>query len=141
MPLEGEHSAGQVAPDPTKMEAVLAVDQEDIEFIQVDQPAELLLNQIPCKLFSSRVAIVTPTEMQSTPHSLSSRYGGAIVTESGPNGQEKPASTLYLVKVPINNPGNSIVAGSTGQAKIRVGSKTVGQQLWRLAQSTFQFEL
>ena len=132
---------GQVIPDPRKMEAVLAVDQADVEFIKKEQPVELLVNQVPCEIFHSEIKLVTPNEMQDTPRALSSKHGGDIVTETARSGREVPTSTKFLVKVNLENEEQLVVPGSTGVAKIRAGSQTVGRRIWRLASRTFQFEL
>jgi len=79
--------------------------------------------------------------MKSTPKSLSSKYGGDIVTVTDENGVDSPQSTKYLVNVPLQNPDELILPGSSGVAKIRTGSQTVGQRIWRLIRRTFQFEL
>ena len=132
---------GQIVPDPKKMEAVLAVDQADVEFIKKEQPVELLVNLVPCEIFHSAIKLVTPNEMRDTPRALSSKYGGDIVTETARSGMEVPTSTKFLVKVDLENEDELVVPGSTGVAKIRAGSQTVGRRIWRLASRTFQFEL
>jgi len=131
----------QVIPDPKKLEAVLAVDQADVEFIEKQQVVELLVNQVPCETFESEIKLVTPNEMRDTPRALSSKHGGDIVTTTDRSGMEIPTSTKFLVKVDLENKDELIVPGSTGVAKIRAGSQTVGSRIWRLASRTFQFEL
>ncbi|MFK7770429.1 MAG: site-2 protease family protein [Mariniblastus sp.] len=132
---------GQVVEDMTKLEAVLAIDQSDIEFVRPDQPVEMLVRQVPLKVFESVTQQISPTEMKSTPKSLSSQYGGDIVTTRGKEGEDVPQSTKYLVNVALANPNLILLPGSTGVAKIRTGTQTIGQRVWRLASQTFQFEL
>ena len=125
----------------SQLEAVLAIDQSDIEFVRSSQPVKLLVRQIPLKVFESTTDRISPSEMKSTPKSLSSKYGGDIVTVTDENGVDLPQSTKYLVNVPLQNPDKLILPGSSGVAKIRTGSQTVGQRIWRLISRTFQFEL
>lgn len=132
---------GQVIPDPKKLEAVLAIDQADVEFIRKEQPVELLVNQVPCEVFESNIRLVTPNEMRNTPRALSSKHGGPIVTTTARDGSEIPTSTKFLVKVDLTSQDGLVVPGSTGTAKIKAGSQTVGQRIWRLARRTFQFDL
>ena len=132
---------GQVVEDTSQLEAVLAIDQSDIEFVRSSQPVELLVRQIPLKVFESTTDRISPSEMKSTPKSLSSKYGGDIVTITNENGVDLPQSTKYLVNVPLQNVDELILPGSSGVAKIRTGSQTVGQRIWRLISRTFQFEL
>ena len=132
---------GQVIDDMTQLEAVLAIDQSDIEFVRPSQKVELLIHQIPLKIFESETETISPSEMKSTPKSLSSKHGGDIVTITNRSGDDVPESTKYLVNVTLENPDQLILPGSSGKAKIRTGSQTVGQRIWRLISRTFQFEL
>lgn len=132
---------GQVVDNMTQLEAVLAIDQSDIEFVRPSQKVELLIRQIPLKIFESETETISPTEMKSTPKSLSSKYGGDIVTVTNQSGDDIPQSTKYLVNVTLENPDELILPGSSGNAKIRTGSQTVGQRVWRLIRRTFQFDL
>ena len=139
--LQQSTFVGQVISDMTKLEAVLAIDQSDIEFVHPDQDVEMLIRQLPLQIFQSVTEQISPSEMKSTPKSLSSQYGGDIVTTKGEDGSDVPQSTKYRVNVALANPDALILPGSTGVAKIRTGSQTVGQRIWRLLSRTFQFEL
>jgi len=139
--LDQQTLVGQIVPDMKRMEAVLAIDQADIEFVRRDQPVEMLIHQIPGTTTHSITASISPSKMKSVPKSLSSRFGGDIVSTTDADGNDVPQSTKYLVTVPLPNPDQLIVPNSTGVAKIRAGSQTIGQRLWRLLQRTFQFEL
>jgi putative peptide zinc metalloprotease protein len=63
------------------------------------------------------------------------------VTTKGEDGSDVPQSTKYRVNVAFLNPDEIVFPGSTGVAKIRTGSQTIGQRIWRLLSRTFQFEL
>ena len=139
--LQESTFVGQVLGNIEQLEAVLAIDQSDIEFVKPSQRVELLIRQVPLKVFESETETISPSEMKSTPKSLSSKYGGDIVTTTNQSGDDVPQSTKYLVNVNLDNPDGLILPGSSGKAKIRTGSQTVGQRIWRLFSHTFQFEL
>ena len=139
--LESGTFVGQIVPEWEKMEAVLVVDQSAIEFIHHHQKVELCLNQIPGTIFHSVTERISPSELVELPRSLSGKHGGSIVAESDSEGRLIPVSTKYQVSVPLANPERSILPGSTGRAKVRVGSRTIGQRIMRLLNETFQFEL
>ena len=78
--------------------------------------------------------------------------GGQLFLLSGDSGREFDGllfelvgfgadQSKFLVKVDLENEDELVVPGSTGVAKIRAGSQTVGRRIWRLASRTFQFEL
>ena len=81
--------------------------------------------------------------MTVVPRSLSSRYGGGLVTKQNAEGDDEPLSTTYMVNVSVDLASSDafVFPGSTGVAKIRTGSQTVGTRIWRLFCQTFQFEL
>jgi putative peptide zinc metalloprotease protein len=139
--LEQQTLVGQIVPDMSRMEAVLAIDQADIEFVRPDQSVEILIHQIPCEIHESKTDMISPSKMKTVPPALSSQNGGDIVATPDGSGNDVPQSTKYLVNVPLANPELMIVPGSTGLAKIHTGSQTVGQRIWRLISRTFQFEL
>jgi len=132
---------GKVVADPGKMEAILAIDQSEIEFVQSDQSVEMLVHQLPAVLHHSVTREISPTKMLAVPKQLSSRHGGDLLTRTNSEGKDVPESTTYLVSVPLENPDHKIAPGSTGVAKIRVGSQTIGRRLYRWLGRTFQFEL
>ena len=60
------------------MEAIIAIDQGDIEFVRADQQVALFVNQLPNEPFESRTTALAPIRMQHVPKSLSSRFGGPL---------------------------------------------------------------
>jgi putative peptide zinc metalloprotease protein len=139
--LDQQTFVGQIVPDMTALEAVLAIDQSDIEFVRADQPVEMLIHQLPAKTHHSVTQRIAPSKMKSVPKALSSRFGGDIVSTTDAEGADVPQSTKFLVSVPLDNSDQIIVPNSTGVAKIRAGSQTLGQRIWRWVNHTFQFEL
>jgi len=139
--LEQKTLVGRIVPDPSKMEAILAIDQADVEFVRADQTVSLRVNQLPGERFSSLTPGPTPTRMEQLPRSLSSRYGGPMIGRLDSNGREIPESTCYLLSVPLDIHSETVLDGATGQARIRTGTQSMGQRLWRVVCQTFRFEL
>ncbi len=131
----------QLAPTERKLEATLAIDQSDIEYIKSGQPVKLWFRQLPGTIVKSTIDTISPQEMQFVPKALAGKYGGTIVTTTDANGLDKPQSTIYQVRVPLDDFDRPILAGATGVAKIRAGHLTVGQRIWRFICHTFRFEL
>jgi putative peptide zinc metalloprotease protein len=123
-----------------KSEAILAIDQTDIEFIRSGQAVEYLIKQHPQQTFHSNIEKISPVEMKNVPRALASRFGGGLVTSQSEQGKEKPVSTTYRVSVPIET-DVEVLPGATGVAKIRAGNRTIGQRLLRVACETFRFHL
>ena len=149
-PLEGKNMGawiepqtviGQIVPRLDQFDAVLAIDQKEIDFVQLNQAVELHLNQFPLTPFKSAIKNLSPVKMVETPAALSSKHGGELLSITSSQGNDVPASTTYRVSVPLVVDEQPILSGGTGTAKIRVGSQTVGQRVWRLLCHTFHFDL
>lgn len=139
--LESQTLIGQIIPDESRLEAVLAIDQADIEFIQPNQRVRIWSRQLPGHCFEASTAQISPTKMRSAPRQLSTRAGGDLQTTPNRDGQEQPLNATYQVTVPFDHEGTKILSGATGVAKVRVGTQTLGQRLWRILCQTFRFEL
>jgi putative peptide zinc metalloprotease protein len=139
--FEPQTIVGKIVADHSKMQAVLAVDQGDIEFVIPDQPVKLWIRQVPGVIFFSETETVSAETMEDIPPSLSTRFGGDIVATADAAGRERPQSTIYQVSADLTVPDQSLLSGATGIAKIRVGSQTLAQRLWRAFMKTFRFEL
>lgn len=141
--MDRQTVVGQIVPDMKKLNAVLAIDQSEIEFIRSDQQVKLVSWQDQTKILESKTEQISPVKMKIVPRSLSSRFGGGLVTKQNADGDDEPLSTTYMVNVSVELEKDEAVVfpGSTGVARIRTGSQTVGARLWRLVCQTFQFEL
>ena len=131
----------RIVPDPENLEAVLTVDQSDIEYVQSGQDVDLFPYAVPWKTVPAETQSIASTKMKSVPKSLSSQFGGDLVTTKDDDGVNVPHSATFQISVPFKNDDGLIVDGCTGKAKIRAGSQTIGQRIWRLAQKTFRFDL
>ena len=127
--------------DPHRLEAMLAIDQSDIDFIQPGQPVELFLTQRPGRPIRSRIEHLAADDLQTTPPSLSSKHGGDLATRTDPSGHERPLHTTYLASVEFDDPAATLLPHTTGQAKIHAGYQTIATRVWRYLCQTFRFEL
>ena len=139
--LEQGTIVGRIVPDSKKLEAVLAVDQSEIEFVRNGQSVQLFPVAIPGSIVESNVQEISTSKMKAVPKGLSSRFGGDLVATRDDQGNDVPQSTTYQVSVPFELDTELLSDGCTGKAKIRAGSQTVGQRLVRLIQQTFRFDL
>jgi len=127
--------------EPHQLEAQLVIDQADVEFVRPGQAVEILLEQLPGRRFAGEIEEIARQELKIAPRQLSGKAGGRLATESDSSGRERPLSASYQARVPLDDADGLIRAGLRGRARIRVGSQTWGQWLWRYATQTFHFEL
>ncbi len=139
--LESQTLVGTVVGDPQSMQCVLAIDQSQIEFLEPGQQVEVWIRQLPNHTFQTTIDQVSRVKLETIPQALASQHGGDIVAEPTVDQQQRPASPTYAASGIIASPELPLVVGATGVAKIRVGSRTLGQRIWRSLMQTFRFEL
>ncbi|GAB5402442.1 MAG: hemolysin D [Aureliella sp.] len=127
--------------DPNLMEAVLVVDQHDIDLVNVDMDADIKIDSARLETFSGKIEKISEMEMRVSPENLSLQSGGRLDTEVDASGQLRPISTSYQARVPLENVDVALRSGYRGQAKIYVGWKSLGWRIYRFCTRTFKFEL
>jgi len=131
----------QVVPDFQNWEAILLVDQNDVEFAKVDQDVKVWLSGIPSEIFQLKVQEVAVDPVDTVPDFLAGQNGGSIDASKTASGGWRPASAKFQVKVALKKGELDFIKDNTGVARIHVGYKTAGQQIWRFLEHTFRFEL
>jgi putative peptide zinc metalloprotease protein len=126
---------------PHELEAVMLVDQSEMEFVTKGQPVDIRLDAFPWRTLRGTIDTIAETSVLTAPERLSVKAGGQVPTETDPSGRERPISTHYEVSTHVDDGHGLMTPGMRGSARIRVGSRTVGQWLLRLLWQTFNFKL
>ncbi|NDC53985.1 MAG: hemolysin D [Planctomycetia bacterium] len=127
--------------DPERFEAVMVVDQSEVEFVGRGQHVDLKLDAFPWRTFTGRVEELAETHIESSSERMSVKAGGLVPTETDPSGREMPISTSYEAMMSLDDTEAVLTPGMRGTARIEVGSRTVGQWLLRLLWQTFNFRM
>jgi len=138
--LEMSTLVGRIAQS-GQLEAILAIDQDELDFVRSGQTVDLLLDSLPGQRLSSRIDRIAEQNMQTAPTRLAARTGGTMATRQDADGTDRPLSVVYQASVPVDDPAGRIVIGATGLARIRAGYQPLWQRLWRSACRTFRFEM
>ena len=126
--------------DPKLLEAVLIVDQAQMQFLKQNQRVELMLNEFPCRTLTGKVEEIERKPISALPIQLSTRAGGEVPTVTNMSGAEEPTRASYQVRMFLENtPDLSIQIGMTGIGKVHVERQTLGYRLWRFVNETFNF--
>ncbi len=129
--------------NPDDYEAVLAIDQGDVQLVSEGQDVDMKLDSNRMNTFSGVISDKSREPLRMTSTSMSSQTGADLQTEIDPaTGQVKPRSVTYQARVPleINDASMPMRPGYRGSAKIHVKEKSLGQRLWRVIAQTFNFE-
>lgn len=127
---------------PDAHEAVLVIDQGDVQFVREGQTVDLKLDSRRIETFSGVITEKSNEPLEATSMSMASQTGGDLQTEIDPaTGMVKPRSVSYQARVPIQVDEFFVRPGYRGSAKIHVDPMSLGSRLWRIIAQTFNFEL
>ncbi|MGB7344448.1 MAG: HlyD family efflux transporter periplasmic adaptor subunit, partial [Pirellulaceae bacterium] len=122
-------------------EAVLMIDQGDVQLVREGQDVDLKLDSRRLKTFSGSIKEKSQEPISAASSSMSSQTGGDLQTEIDPTtGMIKPRSVTYQARVPLEPTGIPMRPGYRGSAKIHVDPMSLGSRLWRVIAKTFNFE-
>ncbi len=124
--------------DPTQLEAVVLIDQGDVELLRERSRATLVWEHLPGQRSTSYVSDIARQELEVAPRGLSTKAGGDLPTVTDPTGQERPQSVVYQARVPVDDPTQTLRPGMRGRARIEAGRLTVAQRAWRFLAETFR---
>jgi putative peptide zinc metalloprotease protein len=127
--------------EPERFEAVMVIDQSEMEFVARGQRVDLRLDSFPWQTFTGSVHELAETHIESGSERLSVKAGGQVPTETDPSGREVPISTSYEALMTLDDTEAVFTPGMRGTGRIQVGSRTVGQWLLRLLWQTFNFRM
>jgi len=127
--------------DRERFEVVMVIDQTEVEFVQRGQPVDLKLDAFPWRTFSGQIDQIAESEIEAGSERLSVKAGGPVPTKTDEAGREMPISTSYEALMTIDDAEGVFTPGMRGTARIKVGSRTVGQWLLRLLWQTFIFRM
>ncbi len=149
-PLEEKNRGAMLTADdviceigkPDAFEAVLIIDQGDVQLVRVGQAVDMKLDSRRLETFSGMITEKSNEPLESASMSMSSQTGGDLQTEIDPTtGQIKPRNVSYQARVPIEVDDVPMRSGYRGSAKIHVDPMSLGSRLWRVIAKTFNFEL
>lgn len=127
--------------DPQAWDAMLVVDQHDIDLVKTGIAVDMKIDSARLDTISGQIATISEMEMRVSPENLSLQSGGRLDTEMDSSGKLRPISTSYQARVPLENVDIPLRAGYRGQAKIYVGWKSAGWRIYRFLTRTFKLDM
>lgn len=122
---------------PQMLQAVIDVDQSQVEFIRPEQTVYLKLDALPGDTFVGRIGEVAQLEREPEETAAS---GQAAAKRKAAGAHGKVLTTKYQASAALDDQEQLLFAAATGTARIHAGQLTVGQRLWRYASQTFRFQ-
>lgn len=129
-----------IVADPDKMKAMLLIDQSDAKFITAGQNVSLMLDEHIGEVIKGEIEFVSRDALSQVPPELSMTNGGPIATKPSPSGIETPLIPIYEAAVSLKDSGDAkLLTGFRGQARIHVGTASLGQRLMRYVMTVINF--
>ena len=128
--------------NPEAFEAVLIVDQGDVQLVRVGQNVDMKLDSERQSTYQGEITEKSSEPISAASLSMASQTGGDLQTEIDPaTGQVMPRSISYQARVPLSEFSLPLRPGYRGSAKIHVDPMSLGSRLWRVIAQTFNFEI
>ncbi len=125
--------------DPNRLEAVLVIDQANIEFVRAGQRVRIQLDQLPGQVLEGNITEIAEIDLEEAPQELAMH--DELPTRIDESGTIRPISTAYQARVKLAEQHPALVIGTTGRAKIHAAPQSLGRRLARYLARTFRFEL
>ncbi len=128
--------------DPNAMEAVVIIDQGDIDLVRDGNKVTMLLDCARLSTIQGKIdtKLISRAEMKESSSNLSIQSGGRLDTKMDESGRMRPISTSYQARIPIESSDFPLRSGYRGQARIHLPWKSIGWRLYRVIVKTFNFE-
>jgi len=124
--------------DPARLEALLVLDQRDVEFVHAGQRVEVQLDQSPGRPLSGTIREIAEIDLKVTPAELLPE--GPVPTRQDEMGIPRPVSTVYQARVSLETGSMPILIGQAGRARISAAPMSAAGRLFRYLSHTFRFE-
>ena len=121
--------------DAARFEAVLHVEQNDIELVAIGQPVRVVLDHQPSEVWQGHVVEIGKVDLKVMPRELAAARD--LPALSDPQGAAHPLNTWYQVRVQFDEDPPNLLARMHGQAKITVASQSIAAQCARFVRQAF----
>ena len=114
--------------DPAQLEAILTIDQGDIQFVGVGQSVRIALDLLGGDVLDGVITEIAENDRQNISHEEDEQESAA-----------EDYATSYQARVKLAPHTRQLPLGSRGRAKISAQSQTLGDRLLRYLSKTFRF--
>ena len=125
--------------DPHRLEAILVIDQADIEFVRIGQRVRIRLSQLPQRFLWGKIREISEIDLHVVPRELIGEEDLPMRRDEG--GVPRPLSTSYQARVALEGHDAVLLLSATGKAKIYAPPRPLAQRVYRYLRRTFRFDL
>jgi putative peptide zinc metalloprotease protein len=125
--------------DPQRIEAVLAIDQTDVESVRIGQRAWIALDQRNGAWLTGEIAELSKHESHA--FSWPDTAEGSTAVPPRETDRMTPARTGYWARVTLAEPRQRLLIGARGRARIGCAPRTLGWRVYQYLARTFALPL
>lgn len=122
---------------PNQCEAVVAIDQGDIEYVFRGQKVDLLIDHVPGEMLTGEIIDIAEIDLDVAPKELIEH--DEFPTTLDANGVPRPLATAYQARVRLDPTNSQLIVRATGLARIHSEPQSASQRLLRFFRQTFRF--
>lgn len=125
--------------DPSQQEAVLFVDETDVQLVRMGQRVRLQFSILPNTILAGEVQEIAQRNLVSVPRELAADQ----LLENRPDDEvsRRPVRTTYSVRVTLDEHDGHLLAGARGWAKISVDDQPLAMRALRALRRTLTVDL
>jgi putative peptide zinc metalloprotease protein len=123
--------------DPADLEALVVIDQSQMQFVGPDQSVRLRLDASPGQILRGRIVELARLDLKVAPRELAEH--SELLVHFDREGIPRPAVPSYQARVALDEGHPPLPIGTRGLAKISVAPQPLGLRLYRAARSLFSF--
>lgn len=127
--------------DPNAWEALLVIDQDDVDLVREGQQVRLMFDESAYHVYVSTITQSSTDVMDQAPARLASTNGGPLPAKAEPDGTVRPISTSSQAVAPLDNSSGLLRNGLIGRARITTEPRTLSQRIGRYLSRTFNFKI
>ena len=127
--------------DPNEWDAVLVINQRELDWVAEGQEVRLMFDESPYHVFISKIDYLAEEEVDELSPRLASTTGGPIPAKMEETGKVRPLSTSYQAMVRLDDSQQMFRNGLIGQARIKTSPRTLASRIYRYFSRTFNFDL
>jgi putative peptide zinc metalloprotease protein len=125
--------------DPAKQEAMIFVDETDVQYVRPGQRVRLQLAMYPTAVTTGQVVEIAERNITNVPRELVADQ--ELANRLDDSGTRRPVRTTYSVRVTLDEHDLHMLSGARGRAKITVDPQPLAQRALRAIRRTLTVEL
>jgi putative peptide zinc metalloprotease protein len=123
--------------EPAEVEALLVVDQSQIQYVRAGQRVRLQVDASPNRILRGAIVELAGLDLKVAPRELAEQSD--LLVHFDREGIPRPAATSYQARVALDPDHGPLPIGTRGRAKISADPQPLGIRLYRAARSLFSF--